>query len=172
MMMVVKKKQLIIAAMAIVLGTAGYLNAGKNEQTHSTGQKYLGEAQLVNSEEAQQEPNGDFFAQARVDREAGRSRAVETFNSIISNDDADAASKANAQQGVLELAENTETETAIENLLRAKGFEDAVCYINNGMANVVVKTQALDGASAATISEIVSEQSGIMQDKIKIMEMS
>ncbi len=172
MMMVVKKKQLIIAAMAIVLGTAGYLNAGKNPETEESGQKYLGEAQLVNSQEAIEEPSGDFFAQARVDREAGRSRAVETFNSIISNEDADAASKANAQQGVLELAENTETETAIENLLRAKGFEDAVCYINNGMANVVVKTQALDGASAATISEIVAEQSGIVQDKIKIMEIA
>ena len=61
---------------------------------------------------------------------------------------------------------------SIENLLRVKGFEDAVCYINNGMANVVVKTQMLDTSSVAIISEVVSEQSGIAQEKIKIMEMS
>ena len=73
---------------------------------------------------------------------------------------------------MLELAQNTETETAIENLLRAKGFDDAVCYINNGLANVVVKTDALDSANVAKISEIVTEQSGIAQDKIKIMEMN
>ncbi len=169
MMMVVKKKQLIIAALAIVIGTAGYLNAGRNSE--EAGEKYLGEAQLVGSSEVYSEEKSDFFSQARIDREAGRSRAVETFNAIISNEDADEASKVSAQQGVLELAENTETETAVENLLRAKGFDDAVCYINNGMANVVVKTSSLDSSSAAVISEIVSEQSGIAQDKIKIMEM-
>ena len=172
MMMVVKKKQLIIAALAIVVGTAGYLNAGRNKDAEETGEKYLGEAQLVDSGDIYEANSADFFSQARIDREAGRSRAVETFNAIISNDDSDEVAKANAQQGVLELAENTETETAIENLLKAKGFDDAVCYINNGMANVVVKTQALDGAGAATIAETVSEQSGIPQEKIKIMEMN
>ncbi len=164
MMMVVKKKQLIVAALAVVIGTAGYLNAGKN--TEETNKKYLGETQLVSNEE-----DGDFFSKARIDREAGRSRAVETFNAIISNEDADETAKTDAQQGMLRLAENTETETAVENLLRAKGFDDAVCYINNGMANVVVKTDSFDGASAAIISEIVAEQSGIAQEKIKIMEM-
>lgn len=173
MMMVVKKKQLVIAALAIVIGTAGYLNAGREENADEAGQKYLGEAQLVDSSLVESEKeNTDFFSQARIDRENGRSRSIETFNSIISNEGADESAKASAQQGVLELAQNTETETAIENLLRAKGFEDAVCYINNGMANIVVKTQVLDSANAAKISEVVTEQSGIAQDKIKIMEMN
>lgn len=167
--MVVKKKQLIIAALAIVIGVVGYYNAGNGGKTAETGQKYLGEAQLVNSEEITDD--GDFFTKARIDREAGRSRSIETFNSIISNESADNEAKETAQQGVLQLARNTETETAIENLLRAKGFSDAVCYINNDMANVVVKTDVLDSANAAKISEIVTEQSGISQDKIKIMEM-
>ena len=170
--MVVKKKQLIVAALAIAVGAAGYLNAGRTGSAQPTEEKYLGEAQLVGTDNVYENSEGDFFSQARIDREAGRSRAVETFNSIISNEDADDSAKASAQQGVLELAENTETETAVENLLRAKGFSDAVCYINNGMANVVVKTEALDSASAAIISEIVSEQSGIAEDKIKIMEMN
>jgi len=171
MMMVVKKKQLVIAALAVVIGTAGYINAGRNGENEA-GQRYLGEAQLVASQETAAEEKTDFFAQARIDREAGRSRSIETFNSLIENESADVAAKASAQQGVLELAQNTETETAVENLLRARGFLDAVCYINNGMANVVVKTDVLDSAGAAQISEIVTEQSGIPQEKIKIMEMN
>ncbi len=170
MMMVIKKKQIAVAALAIVIGTAGYINAGRN--SGEEGKKYLGEAQLVTSNEAVTEVKGDFFAQARLDREAGRSRSIETYNAVLENENSDAAAKASAQQGVLELAQNTETETAVENLLRARGFEDAVCYINGGMANVVVKTQMLDGEKAAQISEIVSTQSGIPQEKIKIMEMN
>ena len=170
MMMVIKKKQLAVAALAIVIGTAGYINAGRNSE--ESGKKYLGEAQLVTSQEDAQAEKGDFFAQARIDREAGRSRSIETYNAVLENENSDEAAKASAQQGVLELAQNTETETAIENLLRARGFEDAVCYINSGMANVVVKTQMLDSEGAAQISEIVSSQSGIPQEKIKIMEMN
>lgn len=170
-MMVVKKKQLVVAALAVIIGTAGYLNAGKNEDT-PTDTKYMGEAQLVNSSETTEADGSDFFSQARIDREAGRSRSIETFNVVLQNENADTEAKATAQQGVLELAQNTETETAIENLLRAKGFEDAVCYINNGMANVVVKTDMLDSTGAAQISEIVTQQSGIAQEKIKIMEMN
>ena len=173
MMMVIRKKQLVIAALAIVIGTAGYLNAKKpaDTETANSGQKYLGETQMVGSSDAVEETE-DFFVQARIDREAGRSRSIETFNSIITNENADPEAKETAQQGVLQLAQNTETETAIENLLRAKGFDDAVCYINNGMANVVVKTDELNSANVAIISEVVSEQSGIAQDKIKIMEMN
>jgi stage III sporulation protein AH len=170
MMMVVKKKQLVVAALAIIIGTAGYINAGRNSE--EAGQKYLGETQLVTSHEASMASESDFFAQARIDREAGRSRSIETYNAVLQNENADSAAKASAEQGVLELAQNTETETAVENLLRARGFEDAVCYINNGMANVVVKTEVLDSAGAAQISEIVTQQSGIPQEKIKIMEMN
>ena len=169
MMMVIRKKQLVIAALAILIGTAGYISAQQKGGTELTsGTPYMGEAQLVGSESTEAE---DFFTQARIDREAGRSRSIETFNSIISNEAADEEAKETAQQGVLNLAQNTETETAVENLLKARGFDDAVCYINNGMANVVVKTDALDSAGVAKISEIVTEQSGIAAEKIKIMEM-
>lgn len=170
MMMVVKKKQLVVAALAIIIGTAGYINAGRNNE--EAAQKYLGETQLVTSHETSATEESDFFAQARIDREAGRSRSIETYNAVLQNENADSAAKASAEQGVLELAQNTETETAVENLLRARGFQDAVCYINNGMANVVVKTDVLDSAGAAQISEIVTQQSGIPQEKIKIMEMN
>lgn len=174
MMMVFKRKQLAVAVLAVLVGVAGYLNISKERITTTeaddiltSSEGYLGEAQLVESESVT-----DFFAQARIDREAGRSKSIETFNSLISNEDTDPETKETAQQGVLTLAQNTETETAIENLIRAKGYADAVCYINNGMANVVVKTDAIDSSDAAVISEIVSEQSGIPYEMVKIVELN
>lgn len=174
MMMVLKKKQLVVAVLAVMVGVAGYLNISREkivtteeEDGATVSNDYLGEAQLVESESV-----ADYFSQARVDREAGRSKSIETFNSLISNEDTDPETKETAQQGVLALAQNTETETAIENLIRAKGFDDAVCYINNGKVNVVVKAESIDSADAAKIAEIVTEQSGIEGDKIKIVELN
>ena len=173
MMMVFKRKQLVVAVLAVLVGVAGYINISRErivtteEDALETGTDYLGQAQLVESGSV-----ADYFAQARIDREAGRSRSIETFNSLISNEDADPETRETAQQEVLVLAQNTETETSIENLIRAKGFADAVCYINNGSANVVVKADSIDSSDVAVISEIVTEQSGIPSEKIKIVELN
>ena len=173
MMMVFNRKQLVVAVLAVLVGVAGYVNISREktvlteEEDVQVSSDYLGEAKLVDSESVT-----DYFAQARIDREAGRSKSIETFNTLISNEDADPETRETAQQGVLALAQNTETETAVENLIRAKGFDDAVCYINNGAANVVVRAEAIDSADAAIISEIVTEQSGIPAEKIKIVELN
>ncbi len=173
MMMVLKRKQLVVAVLAVLVGVAGYINISREKTVSTeaedvqTGADYLGQAQLVDSESVT-----DYFAQARIDREAGRGKSIETFNALISNEDADPETRETAQQGVLALAQNTETETAVENLIRAKGFEDAVCYINNGSANVVVKAESIDSSDVAVISEIVTEQSGIPSEKIKIVELN
>ena len=70
------------------------------------------------------------------------------------------------------MADNTETETAIENLIKARGFSDAVCYINNAQANVVVKAESLDEMQVALITEIVAEQTSIPPEKIKVVEIN
>lgn len=170
--MVFKRKQLVVAALAVMIGLAGYLNLSRAPEVEVQSDEaavesgYLGEAQLVdNPSDAD-----DFFAQARLDRETGRSKSIETFNSLIENEEADEASRAAAEEGVLTMAENTQTETAIENLIRAKGFADAVCYISDGKISIVVKADGLDSDAVAKITEIAAEQSGMNPDCVKIVE--
>lgn len=169
--MIFKRKQLSLVMLALLICLAGYLNfVYDGNQTSETSEGYMGEAKLVgNMGESAYEEN-DFFSSARLERESGRSKSIETFNTIINNENTDAASKETAQQGILELADNTETETVIENLIKARGFEDAVCYINNSQANVVVKAESLDETQVAIITEIVTEQTSIPSEKIKVVE--
>ncbi|MGM9551683.1 MAG: SpoIIIAH-like family protein [Clostridia bacterium] len=167
--MIFKRKQLSLIMLAMLICVAGYLNFTSSDTT--TSEEYMGQAQLVgNMEDGKVEENEDFFASARLEREIGRSKSIETFNSVINNENSDTALKTEAQNGIMQLADNTETETAIENLIKARGFEDAVCYINNSQANVVVKCQSLDEAQVAIITEIVTEQSSIPAEKIKVVE--
>lgn len=169
--MIFKRKQLTLVMLALLICFAGYLNfiTGDAPDAKETAEGYMGEAKLVGNmgEDAYKE---DFFSSARLERESGRSKSIETFNAIINNENTDAASKETAQRGILEMADNTETETAIENLIKARGFEDAVCYINNSQANVVVKAESLDEAQVAVITEIVTEQTSIPPEKIKVVE--
>lgn len=168
--MIFKRKQLTLVMLALLICFAGYMNFLYGDaNTKEVSEGYMGEAKLVGNmgEESYAE---DFFSSARLERESGRSKSIETFNAIINNENADVASKETAQMGILEMADNTETETAIENLIKARGFEDAVCYINNAQANVVVKAESLDESQVAVITEIVTEQTSIPPEKIKVVE--
>ena len=169
--MIFRRKQLTLIMLAVLICFAGYLNFsyGNQEKTNEVSEGYMGEAKLVGNM-GEDSYSDDFFYSARLERESGRSKSIETFNEIINNENADATSKMTAQQGILKLADNTETETAIENLIKARGFEDAVCYINNSQANVVVKAESLDEAQVAIITEIVTEQTSIPPEKIKVVE--
>lgn len=170
--MIFKKKQLSLIMLALLVCFAGYLNFLYSDNSmQEAGSGYMGEAKLVgnmgNDSYAE-----DFFSRARLERESGRSKSIETFNEIINNVNADVASKETAQRGILEMADNTETETAVENLIKARGFSDAVCYINNSQANVVVKAESLDEMQVALITEIVTEQTSIPPEKIKVVEIN
>lgn len=167
--MVFKKKQLSLIMLALLVCFAGYLNFVYGGESEETAEGYMGEAKLVGNM-GNDSYSDNFFSQARLERESGRSKSIETFNEIINNENTDAVSKESAQRGILEMADNTETETAVENLIKARGFEDAVCYINNSQANVVVKAESLDEMQVALITEIVAEQTSIPPEKIKVVE--
>ncbi len=169
--MIFKRKQITLIMLALLICLAGYLNYayGDVSESKETSNGYMGEAKLVGNmgESAVDE---DFFSSARLNRESGRSKSIETFNSIINNENADEESRQSAQNGILALADNTQTETTIENLIKSRGFSDAVCYINNSQANIVVKAESLDETQVALITEIVTEQTNIAPEKIKVVE--
>lgn len=171
--MILKRKQLTLVLLALLVCFAAYLNIvyGNDTDTAVSG-GYMGEAKLVSNidGEVKENDSSNYFFAARLERESGRSKSIETFNSIINNDNADDVSRESAQRGILDLANNTETESTIENLIKARGFEDAVCYINNSQASVVVKCEGLDEAKVALVTEIVAEQAGISPEKIKVIE--
>lgn len=165
-MMVLKKRQILVVVIISLIAIAGYVNRGSNsDKAQLTSSTYMGEAQLVDNKE----DGEDFFVNARKEREEGRKKSIETFNALIMNQSADALSKETAQGEMIKIAEYTEVESAIENLVKASGYKDCVCYISDGNASLVVKGDALSETDILKITQIVTEQSGIESEKIKII---
>ena len=63
-----------------------------------------------------------------------------------------------------------ETETKVENLLKAQGFSEALCYLSDNTANVIVKTQGLDNSQAAQIKSTLLGEIAIPAENITIVE--
>ena len=122
---------------------------------------------------AETDAEGDsYFATMQVSRKRARDEALEVLQSVVDNADADEAVKAQALTDINRLALEMATESNIETLIMAKGFEDCVAVINGDMATVVVKAkgESLLANEIAQINEIVYEQAGILPANVKIIE--
>lgn len=200
MMMVLKRKEILVSALIVLIGAAALVNYNysKNEAEEARieqvsteiaeqGETYsvselegetignensendvvmMGEAKQVS---AQTSEEIDYFSQAKLNRESARSKKIDILNQVIENQNTDEQTKQSAQQDLLEVAGFTDIEAVCENLIIAKGFEKAVCFINDNSVTVTVKAEKLSDEDAAKIQEIVAGNTGISTKYIKIV---
>ena len=187
------KRQLVLAALVVALGTAVYLNwafSGNNQllatnaAASTSSEKELGAAQLVNgsapsgssassgsgASSSASSNSTDYFSQARLSRQKARDEAVELLEKVLADANSNDTAKKDAVAKAADIAQNVLKESNIENLIKAKGFEDCVVFIQNGECSVVVKVKESSANNATIIKDIVSGQSGVANDKIKIVE--
>ena len=169
---IVGKRQIAVAVMLLVLGGAVWLNmeyAGINTYGNSedTSSKILGQAQFVGAE-AQQED--DFFAQTRKSRATARDEAIKLLKETVDNVKTDENTRKEAQAQIARIAGDIETESAIESLIKAKGFKDAVAVLSEQDISIVVKRDdKLLPSETMQIMDIVAAKTQFSSDKIKIL---
>lgn len=190
--MTMGRRQLVLAALVVALGAAVYLNwalSGSTQlpatQAVTSGGRELGQTLLVNAsgKSASSPASGssavkteaaasseNYFSSAKLSRQKARDEAVELLEKVLDDSkQSDAAKKEAVSQAGL-IAQETLKESSVENLIKAKGFSDCVVSIENGECSVVAKTKGSSQDDAIIIKDIVSDQTGIPYDKIKIVE--
>lgn len=110
----------------------------------------------------------DSLSGAKLLKEQIRAKSRETFLEIINNTNIAEEQKQEAIDGMIELTDVAEKETAAEILLEAKGFEDVVVSITDDMVDVVVNTAELTEAQRAQIEDIVVRKTGMNPEAIVI----
>ena len=185
---ILKKNQLIIAALAVMIAAAGYLNySGRllpgSQNTKEAGSdlanKELLDIKSQDGDEGEVDGNpgeavltsGDaqaVAAQAKVTREQVRAKNKETLQSIIDSDSLSDAQKQDAVAQMVAMTEIAEKETAAETMLASKGFLDSVVSISEDSADVVVNASELTEANRAQIEDIVTRKTGVAAQNIVI----
>ena len=179
-----RKRPIILASLIAALGTAVYLNwqfAGNKglEVTNmldSTDE--LGEARYVNNinfSEKEDTPSisdatKKYFAEAQIKRQKAHEETEEKLKSLISTPNINAEAKDSINNNIEQLSKNISQEINIENLIKSKGFTECLAFIQNGECNIVVNPGSVNENSVIIIKDIVTSQTSIMPNKIKIIE--
>ena len=109
-----------------------------------------------------------YIVDMKMTREKQRNQLTEQLNEIINNPSTADEAKVEASNMKVSIVKNSDTELQIENLLLAKGYDEAIVFIDGDKANVVVNMEEIKQNDATKIFDIVSNQSGISRENIKL----
>lgn len=217
-----KKNQVVVAVIGLMLIAAGYLNFTNNNQLNSDQlletstivdseqMASIGDAKLVNSKpineddvvaenkisensvsENMVEENNqisqvkkdetsastqtsttittdEYFTKSRLERETMYSQIIESYQKILSGNSTSESQKSTAQKEIKRVNEEKNAIMITENLIKTKGFEDLIIFINDSSINVIIKSKKLKADQIAQIQNIVTRELKAKIDNIHI----
>lgn len=224
MKQILKKNQIIISVIAIMLIAAGYMNYTSNEKQAletavlTDSEKYagIGDAtlvsanvadnnDLVNNDETQNtdnenndtskdedkkdeiksneqntenkendkntvqnevntstnvtETSGDqYFAELRLERDKMYSQMLESYQKILSNSQISKTQKEISENEIKKINDTRNAIMIAENLIKNKGFQDLIIFINGDSISIIVKAKELKEEQIAQIQNIISRE--------------
>jgi len=165
------KGQIGLVVMVFVLAGAVWLNTKYSKQQENT--KYMGETALVGSQSDNNatmvgaEVQNDYFSKATTDREKAYKEAEETVVELLKSTNGEEKEK--AVKITEQIAKRKTDETAIENLLVAKGFEKVLAIIGDDSVTVVIGSEGLLANQTVQIQDAVMSLCDISLANIKIV---
>jgi len=180
------KRNAVVGAVVLFVCVAVYLNWDYQRvgQAADTG-KTLGEAALVTGEAndpllgaqdgQQTAPDssaaGDYFANARLNRQQARDSALSILQETMAGEEVDQTTREQTNLAIQTMADSTVTEAQIENLVMAKGYKECVAYIGEESISVVVQVagEELTAVDTARITDIVTQATAFSAGQIKII---
>ncbi len=179
------KKSIIVVCCVMIIGISVYsdfminrnndeINTGSyiyNSDTTQESTKILGEAKLVdNMSDTYSEDTEAYFVSAQLNRQRSRDEALETLQVVIDSSETMPDVKDEALNRMISIASEIETEAIVEEMIKAKGFEDCLAVMTGEKINVIVKTPGLLTSEVAQITEIVTQETGFSPENIVIVE--
>ena len=105
-----------------------------------------------------EEFNSEYFTQSKLDRDNMYSQMIENYQKILDKSNISEAQKSTAQKEIQKINQEKNAIMITENLIKTKGFEDLVIFINGDSINVIVKAKKLEKDEIAQIQNIVTRE--------------
>ena len=93
---------------------------------------------------------------------------LENYQKILETENLDSEEKSNAQEEIQRINKEKNAIMIAENLIKTKGFEDVVLFVNNGNVTGVVKAEKLDEKQISQIQNIITRELDVKVNKINI----
>ena len=145
-------------------------NETKNEGVETINSETTETSNSQSSEEillALAETNEDF-ENSRIDREKMYSQSLETYQNMLDSESVSNEQKAIASKEIENITYEKKSILIAENLIKTKGFEDVIIFVNSSSVSVIVKAENLDQSQIAQLQNIITREIGVEISNINI----
>ena len=110
----------------------------------------------------------NYFTQSRLDRDTMYSQTLDTYQKIINNENITEDQKSIAQEEISKINKERNSIMITENLIKVKGFEDLIIFVNGENVSIIVKADKLEEKDIAQIQNIITRELGASIENINI----
>lgn len=110
-----------------------------------------------------------YFTTSKLERETMYSQRIENYQEILNNANVSEAQKKLAQDEITAIGEEQNAIMIAENLIKAKGIEDLIIFVNGDNVNVIVKGEQLEKTQIAQVQNIIMRELNAKIENIHIM---
>lgn len=128
-------------------------NEQNTETTENTVQNEINTSTTVT------ETSGDqYFAELRLERDKMYSQMLESYQKILSNSQISETQKEISENEIKKINDTRNAIMIAENLIKNKGFQDLIIFINGDSISIIVKAKELKEEQIAKIQNIISRE--------------
>lgn len=109
-----------------------------------------------------------YFASSKLERDKMYSQMLESYQKILESNSISQEQKAISQEEINHINQTKNAIMITENLLKTKGFEQVVIFVNDKSVNVIMQAQTLETEQVAQIQNIVSRELKVEIENIHI----
>ncbi len=142
-------------------------NLPQNSEENTNGQKENNAESGENNSENTVQTSGNtssniagnqYFTESKLERDKMYSQMLESYQTILQNTTIPDSQKEISQNEIKKINETKNAIMITENLIKNKGFEDVIIFVNGESINVIIKALDLNQEQVAQIQNIVARE--------------
>lgn len=131
-------------------------NANTNNSTQNT---------IATSSNASKD---DYFTKSKLERDTMYSQMLETYEKVLNSSNSLETQKQMATQEITKINQTKNSIMICENLIKTKGFENVIIFVNGESISVIVGIEELKQEEVAQIQNIVARELNCKVENIHI----
>lgn len=124
-----------------------------NSNSNSISNATTTSAKNTTSKETQ-----EYFSATRLNRETMYSQMIESYQKILESQTISETQKSIAQTEIQNINSTKNKIMICENLIKTKGFEDLIIFVNDKSISVVIRADSLEQEQIAQIQNIIARE--------------
>ncbi len=100
----------------------------------------------------------DYFVKSKLERDTMYSQMTETYEKVLNSNNSLETQKQTATQEIQRINETKNSIMICENLIRTKGFENSIIFVNGNSISIIIKADEIKQEEVAQIQNIISRE--------------